>query len=64
MNSAADDNGFVYFDGYEDAVVAIELVGSQAVDVQSRPTQWKWVIIAMQNAVQGVKVYGRVQRLT
>jgi len=52
MNFTADGNEFVHFDEYEDAVVAIELVGSQSVDVQKRPSQWKWVIVAMQNAVQ------------
>src|SRR4051794_20761830 len=52
----ADGNEFVHFDEYEDTVVAIELVGSQSVDVQKRPMQWKWVIMAMQNAVQGAMV--------
>jgi hypothetical protein len=47
---------FVRFDEYEDAVVAIELVGSQSADVQKRPLQWKWVIVAMQNAVQAAMV--------
>jgi hypothetical protein len=55
MNSE-DGNQFVHFDEYEDAVVAIELVGSQSVDVPRRPSQWKWVIMAMQNAVQGAMV--------
>ena len=56
MNFAAGGNEFVHFDECEDAVVAIELVGSQSVDVQKRPSQWKWVIMAMQNAVQGAMV--------
>jgi hypothetical protein len=56
MNFTADGKDFVHFDEYEDAVVAIELVGSQSVDVQNRPSQWKWVLIAMQNAVQGAMV--------
>ena len=38
MNSTAEGNEFVHFDKYEDAVVAIELVGSQSADVQKRPT--------------------------
>jgi hypothetical protein len=56
MNSAAEGNEFVHLDEYEDAVVAIELVGSQSADVQKRPMQWKWVIMAMQNAVQAAMV--------
>jgi hypothetical protein len=56
MNSIAERSEFVYFDECEDAVVAIELVGSQSVAVQKRPMQWKWVIMAMQNAVQGAMV--------
>jgi hypothetical protein len=56
MNSTADREEFVHFDEYEDAVVAIELVGSQSVDVQNRPSQWKWVLMATQNAVQGAMV--------
>ena len=56
MNFSADGNEFIHFDEYEDAVVAIELVGSQSVDLQKRPMQWKWVIMAMQNAVQGAMV--------
>jgi hypothetical protein len=56
MNFTADGKDFVHFDEYEDAVVAIELVGSQSVDVQNRPSQWKWVLMAMQNAVQGAMV--------
>src|SRR5712671_6419451 len=55
MNST-EGNEFVHFDEYEDAVVAIKLVGSQSVDLQKRPMQWKWVIMAMQNAVQGAMV--------
>ena len=56
MNSPAEGNEFVHFDEYEDAVVAIELVGSQSADVQKRQMQWKWVIMAMQNAVQAAMV--------
>jgi hypothetical protein len=33
MNFTTDGNEFVRFDEHEDAVVAIELVGSQSVDV-------------------------------
>jgi hypothetical protein len=55
MNST-EGNEFVHFDEYEDSVAAIELVGSQSVDVQKRPSQWKWIIMAMQNAVQGAMV--------
>ena len=56
MNFAADGTEFVHFDEFEDAVVAIELVGSQSVDVQTRPSQWKWIVLAMQNALQGAMV--------
>lgn len=47
---------YIYFDEYEDAVVAIELVGSQSVDLQEKPRQWKWIIVGMQNAVQAAMV--------
>jgi hypothetical protein len=56
MNSTAEGNEFIHFDEYEDAVVGIELVGSQSADVQKRQMQWKWVIMAMQNAVQAAMV--------
>ena len=39
LDDAAEGNEFVHFDEYEDVVVAIELVGSQSVDVQTRPSQ-------------------------
>jgi len=56
MNTDEDTRGFVHFDEYEDAVVAVELVASQLVDIQKKPMQWKWVVIAMQNAMQGAMV--------
>ncbi|MBR0750264.1 hypothetical protein JQ582_40825 [Bradyrhizobium japonicum] len=55
MNST-EGSEFVHFDEYEDVVAAIELVGSQSIDAQKRPSHWKWIIMAMQNAVQGAMV--------
>jgi hypothetical protein len=47
---------FVHFDEFEDLVLAIELVAAQIVAAQTNDTQWKWVIIGMQNAVQAAMV--------
>ena len=44
------------FDEFEDAVLSIELVAEKFSGVQNSPTLWKWVIVAMQNAVQGAMV--------
>jgi hypothetical protein len=41
---------------FEDAVVALELVALLSNEVQTHPSYWKWIIIAMQNAVQGAMV--------
>lgn len=56
LDDATQGNEFIHFDEYEDAVAAIELVASQSIDLQKRPSQWKWVITAMQNAIQGAMV--------
>ena len=45
-----------HFDEFEDAVLSVELAAEKFSDVQNSPTLWKWVIIAMQNAVQSAMV--------
>jgi hypothetical protein len=47
---------FCHFDEFEDAVLSVELAAEKLSHVQNSPTLWKWVIIAMQNAVQGAMV--------
>jgi hypothetical protein len=47
---------FCRFDEFEDAVLSIELAAEKFSEVQNSPTLWKWVIIAMQNAVQSAMV--------
>jgi hypothetical protein len=47
---------FCHFDEFEDAVLSIELAAEKFSASQSSPTLWKWVIIAMQNALQGAMV--------
>jgi hypothetical protein len=44
---------WIRFDEFEDAVLALELVALLSKDVRAHPSYWKWIIIAMQNAVQG-----------
>jgi hypothetical protein len=46
----------VYFDEFEDAVVALELVATLSGDVRENPSLWKWMIIGAQNAVQAAMV--------
>jgi hypothetical protein len=52
----ATEMTFCRFDEYEDAVLSVELAAEKFQRVQTNPTQWKWVIVAMQNAVQGAMV--------
>jgi hypothetical protein len=47
---------FCHFDEFEDAVLSIELAAEKFSGVQTSPTLWKWVILAMQNALQGAMV--------
>jgi hypothetical protein len=47
---------FCRFDEFEDAVLSIELAAENFSEVQNSPTLWKWVLIAMQNAVQSAMV--------
>jgi hypothetical protein len=47
---------FCGFDEFEDAVLSVELAAEKFHSVQTSPTLWKWVIIALQNAVQGAMV--------
>jgi hypothetical protein len=44
------------FDEFEDAVLSIELAAEKFSGVQTSPTLWKWVILAMQNALQSAMV--------
>jgi hypothetical protein len=50
---------FCHFDEFEDAVLSVELAAEKFSDVQNSPTLWKWVIIAMQNAVQSAMACSR-----
>jgi hypothetical protein len=43
---------FCHFDEFEDAVLSIELAAEKFFQSKNNSTQWKWAIIAMQNAVQ------------
>jgi hypothetical protein len=52
----ATEMTFCRFDEYEDAVLSVELAAEKFQRVQTNPTQWKWVIVAMQNAEQGAMV--------
>jgi len=45
-----------HFDEFEDTVLSVELAAEKFSDVQISPTLWKWVIIAMQNAMQSAMV--------
>lgn len=47
---------FCRFDEFEDAVLSVELAAEKFRIVQTCPALWKWVIIAMQNALQGAMV--------
>ncbi len=47
---------FCHFDEFEDAVLSIELAAEKFSGVQTSPTLWKWVMLAMQNALQGAMV--------
>jgi hypothetical protein len=47
---------YIRFYEFEDAVLALELVAFLSKDVQAHPSHWKWIITAMQNAVQGAMV--------
>jgi hypothetical protein len=47
---------FCHFDEFEDAVLSIELAAEKFSGVQTSLTLWKWVILAMQNALQGAMV--------
>lgn len=50
------ESDYVHFDEYEDAVLAIELAAEKFGTVQERPTEWKWIVLAMQNALQSAMV--------
>jgi hypothetical protein len=47
---------FCRFDEFEDTVLSVELAAEKFQSVQTSPTLWKWVIIALQNAMQGAMV--------
>jgi hypothetical protein len=44
---------YCHLDEFEDAVLSVELAAKKFQSVQTNPTSWKWVIIAMQNAGAG-----------
>jgi hypothetical protein len=48
--------GYVRFDEREDAVVALELVASVSRDLKENAALWKWMVLGMQNAMQGAMV--------
>lgn len=54
MGNARDQ--WIGFNEFEDVVSSLELVALLAKDVATNQTLWKWIIIAMQNAVQAAMV--------
>src|SRR5213082_1896500 len=54
VESRAEGEGemtFCQFDEFEDTVLSVELAAEKFQSVQTSPTLWKWVIIAMQGAM-------------
>src|SRR4051812_39862263 len=47
---------YVHFDEFEDAALSLELAAEKFIQTRTNPTSWKWVIVGMQNAVQGAMV--------
>jgi hypothetical protein len=54
--SEGEEMTYCHFDEFEDAVLSVELAAEKFQSARTNPTSWKWVIIAMQNAVQGAMV--------
>ena len=56
---------YVRFNEREDAILALELVAAMSGDLKENPSHWKWVVLGMQNAMQGAMVlsgFGRLRR--
>lgn len=51
-----DTAPYCHSDEFEDAVLSIELVAEKIQIVRTAPTSWKWVVLALQNAVQAAMV--------
>jgi hypothetical protein len=56
MALEGEEMTFCRFDEFEDAVLSIELAAEKFSQSKGNPTQWKWVIIGMQNALQSAMV--------
>ncbi len=56
LEDLPDTPGWLRVDEREDAVGAIEHAADTAVTVAGKPLNWKWVIIATHNALQGALV--------
>ena len=56
LEDVPDTPGWLTVDEREDAIVAIEHAANTAVTVAGKPLNWKWVIIATHNALQGALV--------
>lgn len=50
------DNDYVEFDEIENTISAIEMLATVSELVASRPSYWKWMIIAAQDALQAAIV--------
>lgn len=48
--------GYVYTDIYEEAIDSLEMTARFLKETESDPRRWKWVIIALQTAVQNFMV--------
>ncbi len=52
VNADPDDNYF-RTDEFEDVINSLELVELLSRDVNGHPQRWKWIVIAVHNALQG-----------
>lgn len=48
---------YLRVDEHEDAVNALEHAAETALTLERNPTNWKWVIISLHNALQGALVW-------
>lgn len=48
--------GWVRFDEYEDVLASTDLLAMVAPNLRRHPSNWKWVILAAQNGLQGALV--------
>ena len=51
MAGPSDD--YIRFDQFEDVVASVELVASVAPVLDDNPSQWKWMVVGAQSALQG-----------